>query len=411
MDNRLSVAPPGVTSAHLRGSPLSGGRWLLALASVFALVSVLAASGVEAAELPDTQFKLERAMEQKSQEGGGTVVAAPGVIEVEDLRVPDNVILRGSGTFSSPRTTLRLKPKTNGQAVMVGFGTTKNGIENVIVDGNRRNQSADRYQGGVPVARPSALIMACNNCTARYVQIKNAMYDGMQVSSSNGVKITKAVASVAGRSGFTTTSSARNVDFFNSRAFDTGIAYRSVGSGPGFLGGGKDIEFRKVTTRRTNGDGIAAYASTNSDIKVYDSRFYNPKNHCAHLGGDKAAIMGSKCYDPRLVGFFIANDWRPGAAGKRDAVGGRILGNYVEGSGSDGIKVQWYVSNTQVKNNTVIRSHNHNYGIYDSRDVAVTGNTGRWPGPAWCHLKISNSRISASDNNFDYSGRTRPITC
>ena len=128
-------------------------------------------------------------------------------------------------------------------------------------------------------------------------------------------------------------------------------------------------------------------------------------------------ISGNKCYSPRLSGYYLANNWRVGFEAERDAVGGRILGNYVEKAGTEGVHVQWYIADTLVKGNTVVRTFNHNYGVYDSRGVTVTENvgrspgTGRNPGPAWCHLKIENSRVVESKNNFYYRGATRPKIC
>jgi hypothetical protein len=400
---------------RLRGATIAAA---LALTAVFSSASL-------AQSLPDTQAEIEAEILKAKRAGGGKVVVAPGIITIYELRVPSTVTLAGSGPLGSHQTTLRLRARSDGGLVTLGGGSlgksSRIQIENLVLDGNRQNQSPDRYitvdGRSQPVARPAVLTFNCTSCSGRHLKVINAMYDGVQVSVSQNVTITDSSASNVGRGGFIVTSTSNTVKIHKSSAEKTGVAWTYVGGGPGFGPGGRNVELRYVTTNNTNGDGVAGYTSSNLDIKVIDSVFRGSRNHCVHLGGDRAVIQRNKCYSPRLVGYYLANDFRPGAIDERDAVGGRILSNYVENAGSDGIKVQWYVSDTYVVANNVFRTFNSNYAISDSRGVIVTDNTGRWPGygrnpsSPHCHLQIVNSRVSHARNDFSYTGRTRPPVC
>jgi hypothetical protein len=400
-----------------------------ALRTASALLALTLAGGVtvqaQAQSLPDTQAEIEAAILAKKRAGGGKVVVAPGVIDVLELRVPSKIILAGSGSYASPTTTLRLKARSEGRAVFVGGGKvgehTGNGIENIIIDGNRQNQPPDQYvlvNGKMdPKPRLSPLTLLCSDCFVAAVRVINPMYDGLLVAGGTDIYINRTSVSNSGRFGYFIGNSVNRVRVHNSTAQDTGIAFRYLGPGAGFGAGGTKVEFRNVVTRRTNGDGIAAYAPTNLDISVHDSTFYQPRNHCVHLGGDRPVLMGNKCYGPRLVGYYLANNFRPAYVSEREAVGGRINGNFVQDAGADGIKVQWYIADTQITSNSVNRTFNNSIAVHDSRGVSVTGNVARWPGygrhanSPHCHLKIVNSQVSHSNNNFSYKGRTRPPIC
>src|SRR6185295_1082170 len=105
--------------------------------------------------------------------------------------------------------------------------------------------------------------------------------------------------------------------------------------------------------------GVAAYDSSNVGIQVLDSVFRTSSNHCVHLGGDGAIIARNKCYSPRLAGYYLANNWRPNFVAEREAVGGRVLDNYVEKAGTEGVHIQWYISDTLVRGNNVNTTFNH----------------------------------------------------
>jgi hypothetical protein len=412
--------------AKTRQHPSSSKRALLSAA--VALIGFLG-SAAQSQTLPDTEAEIEAALSSAARRAAVAgapvqrVVVAPGIIDVAGLRVPSRVILVGSGSLGSPTTTLRLRARTTDFAVMVGGGaygaTTGNGIENIIIDGNKANQAPDIYDGDAPKSRPSALVFLCSKCTGRHVKVLNAVYDGIQVSSGYSINISNASAARTGRHGFVTSASVNGVRIQISSAQDTGVAWRALGAGAGFAGDGKKVVFDRVSTARTNGDGVAAYASDNEDMSVTNSIFRTSKNHCVHLGGLRANISGNKCYAPRLVGYFLANDFRAGLEGKRNESGGRVLNNYVEFAGTEGVKVQWYIADTLIKGNTIETTFNDNIAVYDSpQGVTVTENVGRRPatgrnGGVWCHLKskASNSVVRASTNNFSYSSRTRPEFC
>jgi len=154
----------------------------------------------------DDSTAINAAITAVNTAGGGVVLIPEGTFIVQNITLKSNVILRGVGKGS----ILKLKNSTTAD-VIKSAGTssvtqiTFAGVENLVVDGNKANQSS-----GVTLQQYGIALQFASDCWVDHCWIKDTQRSGIYFSGSrnratynhlSGIGKVGAASSIIGRSG------------------------------------------------------------------------------------------------------------------------------------------------------------------------------------------------------------------
>jgi parallel beta-helix repeat protein len=312
----------------------------------------------------DATTALQAALDAAEALGGGVVQLGPYTYRVgtaASLKVPSYVTLRGAGWD----TVLQLAPSTTRDVIVVkgtsaGTRTLYAGLEDLVIDGNKANQSS-----GVDLQQFGIGWQWASFCTIRNVWVKNTQRSGIFLSGEHnlvencyltGIGKVGAASSIIGRSG---------------------IIFESDGTNAGH---NRAINCRVMDCLE---HGIKVYPSGHySQIKggEYNSSgdfgvWVDQANYCkvegvSAIGNTEVGILVSTCIGPTVTGCTANDTVATGGVGHgiqyTDVTGGTIGNNYTRDNDSVGIKLTGSGSGTTrvaVVGNSV--DENDVLGIYE----------------------------------------------